>query len=369
MRPFLSRASRAGRERLRLLVEGGGDVGGGYGVDVRAHPRGDRDIGHRAEVLPLPRRRALVARAEEADRELRLRLGGGDQHVVEGDRRARSAIPDRLAVGLDEVGIAAGRGVHRFEGLGGEGRVLALGRRGEGAGPPRRARAGRCAGSGRAARSRTSTRTARRAGAAARRRPRSPAGPFWLISWQAAHRAETSSGPRSCISSMKIAMPLPTSAASPPMSVKSSTRSISMSPESARPRTAGASMPGLHWSFSLAPVPASRWANDLITPSTWSTLSGSVCPSSRTAWCSALLSGRRSPWSGRASSLPVPQRRRTAAERSALSSTVLPTPRSPVSTSERSGRPLTTRSSTTSKAASCSSRPASSGGRWPAPGA
>ena len=35
----------------------------------------------------------------------------------------------------------------------------------------------------------------------------------------------------------------------------------------------------------------------------------------------------------------MPQPRRTAAERIALSSTVLPTPRSPVSTTERSGRP------------------------------
>ena len=77
--------------------------------------------------------------------------------------------------------------------------------------------------------------------------------PDWLSSWQAAHSAETSSGPRSCISSMKMPMPLPTSAASPPRSVKSSTRSISMSPESARPRTAAASMPGLHWSLSFAP--------------------------------------------------------------------------------------------------------------------
>ncbi len=61
-------------------------------------------------------------------------------------------------------------------------------------------------------------------------------------------------------------MPLPTSAASPPTSVSSSTRSISMSPESARPRTAGASMPGLHCSRSLAAPPASRWAKDRITP-------------------------------------------------------------------------------------------------------
>ena len=64
-----------------------------------------------------------------------------------------------------------------------------------------------------------------------------------------------------------------------------------------------------------------------------------------------------------------PSRPGRPSERSALSSTVLPTPRRPVSTRERSGRPRATRSSTTSKACSCSSRPASSGGRWPAPGA
>ena len=152
---------------------------------------------------------------------------------------------------------------------------------------------------------------------------------------------------------MNTAMPRPRSAASPPRSVNSSTRSISTSPESARPRTAGASMPGCHWSRSRASGPASRCANDRITPSTWVTESSSGWPSSRTAWWSADDSGRRSPWSGRASSLPVPQPRRTAAERSALSSTVLPTPRSPVSTTLRSGRPLATRSRTTSKARSC----------------
>ena len=47
----------------------------------------------------------------------------------------------------------------------------------------------------------------------------------------------------------------------------------------------------------------------------------------------------------------------------------LPTPRSPVSTRLRSGRPRATRSSSTSKASSSESRPASSGGRCPAPGA
>ena len=53
-------------------------------------------------------------------------------------------------------------------------------------------------------------------------------------------------------------------------------------------------MPGFHWSRSLAPAPASRWAKDRITPSTWSTSSACGWPSSRTAWCSALDSGRRS---------------------------------------------------------------------------
>ena len=99
-------------------------------------------------------------------------------------------------------------------------------------------------------------------------------------------------------------------------------------------------MPGLHRSRAWRPAPACRSAKERITPSTWSACSGSGCASSRTAWCSALDSGRRRLWSGRASSLPVPQPLRTAWPRSALSSTVLPTPRSPVSTSDRSGRPL-----------------------------
>ena len=46
-----------------------------------------------------------------------------------------------------------------------------------------------------------------------------------------------------------------------------------------------------------------------------------------------------------------------------------PLGRSPVSTTLRSGRPRAIRSSTTSKASSCFARPASSGGRCPAPGA
>ena len=47
-------------------------------------------------------------------------------------------------------------------------------------------------------------------------------------------------------------------------------------------------MPGFHWSRSFAPAPASRWAKERITPSTWSTSSDCGWPSSRTAWCSAL---------------------------------------------------------------------------------
>ena len=85
--------------------------------------------------------------------------------------------------------------------------------------------------------------------------------------------------------------------------------------------------------------------------------------------CSALATGRRIDWSGRASSLPVPHSRCIAIDRNEFSSTVLPTPRSPVSTMLRSGRPRATRSSTISNWPISRSRPASSGGRWPAPGA
>ncbi len=158
--------------------------------------------------------------------------------------------------------------------------------------------------------------TARPAGAAGRRRPRSAARRAGDSSWQAAHSAETSSAPRSCISSMKIAMPVPTSVATAAASVNSSTRSISMSPESARPLLAGTSMPGCQRSRSLGaapprPVGAERCANALSTPRTSSIRSGARCrgASSRTAMCSAAASGRRSDWSGRASILPVPQRR------------------------------------------------------------
>ena len=71
-----------------------------------------------------------------------------------------------------------------------------------------------------------------------------------------------------------------------------------MSPESARPLTAGASMPGCHRSRSLAPAAASRWAKALITPSTWSTSSPCGWPSSRTATCRAALQRTAQPLVG-----------------------------------------------------------------------
>lgn len=180
-----------------------------------------------------------------------------------------------------------------------------------------------------------------------------------------------SSGLRSCISSMSSATPVPTSWASSATSVNSSTRSISMSPESARPCAAGTSMPGCQRSRSLAPSGAALSANALRMPRIASTRSGARCRTarSRIARCSAAESGRRRSASGRASTLPAPHPRLTAMDRSSPSSTVLPTPRRPVSTRLRSGRPRATRSSTTSKAETSLSRPASSGGRWPAPGA
>ena len=179
-------------------------------------------------------------------------------------------------------------------------------------------------------------------------------------------------GRRSCISSMRMRdaalhVRRPASATS----VNSSTRSISMSPESARPERTATSMPGCQRSRSFAPSGDERSANALRMPSTSSTRSGSGWRTarSRIARCSAAESGRRRSASGRASILPAPQPARTAIERSSPSSTVLPTPRSPVSTRLRSGRPRATRSSTISNASSSRSRPASSGGRCPAPGA
>src|ERR1700730_5263360 len=85
--------------------------------------------------------------------------------------------------------------------------------------------------------------------------------------------------------------------------------------------------------------------------------------------CSAAATGRLIDWSGRASILPVPQSRCIAIDLNVFSSTVLPTPRNPVSTMLRSGRPRATRSRTTSNWPISRSRPVSSGGRCPAPGA
>ena len=61
-----------------------------------------------------------------------------------------------------------------------------------------------------------------------------------------------------------------------------------MSPESARPRTAGASMPGLHRSLSFASGPASPLGEGPDHAEHVVDSSGSGWPSSRTAWCSAL---------------------------------------------------------------------------------
>ena len=144
-----------------------------------------------------------------------------------------------------------------------------------------------------------------------------------------------------------------------------------MSPESARPFLTGTSMPGCQRSLIFASDGVALSANALSTPRASSTRSGArwCTARSRTARCSAADSGRRRSASGRASILPAPHPARTAIERSSPSSTVLPTPRRPVSTRLRSGRPRATRSRTTSNAPSSRSRPASSGGRWPAPGA
>src|SRR5690606_37574234 len=70
---------------------------------------------------------ALVAAAEEADREFALRLRRGDSYVVGGDRGVGCDVPDDLRVRLDEVGVAVGRAVQRVEGLLGEGDLLPFG--------------------------------------------------------------------------------------------------------------------------------------------------------------------------------------------------------------------------------------------------
>ena len=161
-------------------------------------------------------------------------------------------VPGDLAVGLHEVGVAVGRLVQGVQ----RGRRRTRrppARPGPAArGRPPRGRAGRSAGSGTAARSSSWTPTARRAGGGGPAPTTISGAPCCESSWQAAQIAETSSGCTSCISSMNSAMPLPMSAATPAASLSSSTRSISMSPESARPVAAGTSMPGCQRSRTLA---------------------------------------------------------------------------------------------------------------------
>ena len=132
--------------------------------------------------------------------------------------------------------------------------------------------------------------------------------PDWLISWQAAQSAETSSGPRSCISSMKIADPL-ADVGGQPAEVGEQLDEVDLDVAGVGAAAHGggvdAGAPLLAQLRARAPPRAGRRSR--ITPSTWSTSSLCGWPSSRTAWCSALDSGRRSRWSGRASSLPVPQ--------------------------------------------------------------
>ena len=152
---------------------------------------------------------ARTAAAEEPDRELLLGLRRGDlmSSAVIGLRGA--SVPGDLAVGLDEVGVAVGGRVEGVERVLGELHVLALGRRDErevGRLPVEPVDPVR---SGTAARSSSCSPTARWAGAAGRRRPRSAAPPLWESSWQAAQSAETSAGRTSCISSMNSAMPDP----------------------------------------------------------------------------------------------------------------------------------------------------------------
>jgi hypothetical protein len=177
--------------------------------------------------------------------------------------------------------------------------------------------------------------------------------PCWDSSWQAAQIAETSSGCTSCISSMNSAMPLadvggqPGGVAEQLDQVDLHVAGVGPAPSPPARRCPAAS--------GRAPWrPAGRRsANALSTPRTAPSTPVRVAvagASSRSAMCSAEETGRRSDWSGRASILPVPQPRPIAAERSWLSSTVLPTPRSPVST-RRALRPaVAIRSRTTSNA-------------------
>ena len=194
------------------------------------------------------------------------------------DRAARRGVPGRLAVGLHEVGVAARGRVQRVQRVGVERRrpPVRPGRAARSRRPP--GRAGRSARTGTAARSRTSTPTAPRAGAAARPRPPPAARATGTARGRPRTAPRRRPGRRSCISSMRIATPVPTSAASSATSVNSSTRSISMSPESARPLRAARRCRAASGRAAWPRPGAERRANALSTPSTSSTRSGRAVP-------------------------------------------------------------------------------------------
>jgi hypothetical protein len=216
-----------------------------------ACPGRPAQLGHRVHVLPLRRGGPVVARPEEADRELGLGDRRGHRDVRGGDGGGGGDVPGDLAVRLHEVRVAVGGRVQRVERLGLEADLLPLGRReqrpvGGGAVQPVDAQVAEQP-LGVALRRRQHRRQVRQPRADDDERR-----PCCESSWQAAQIAETSSLCTSCISSMNSATPLPTSAASPAASLSSSTRSISMSPESARPLVTGTSMPGCQRSRTFA---------------------------------------------------------------------------------------------------------------------
>ena len=337
-----------------------------------AAPLRAAQLGHRVHVLALGRGGAVVARAEEADRELGLgdRRGHGD--VGGGDGGGGGDVPGDLAVGLHEVRVAVGGLVEGVEGGRLELDVLPLGR------GDQRAVGGLAVQPVDAQVAEQPLRVAlRRAEHGGQvREPRAD------DDQRRALLGELVAGGADGRDVVGLhVLHLVDEQRDPAADVGGDPGGVAEQLDQVDLHVAGVGPPGGRRDVDarLPPVadlrrPAGRrprWANALTTPSTSSIDSWSRCrgPSSRSAMCSAEETGRRSDWSGRASILPVPQPREIAAERSWLSSTVLPTPRSPVSTSERSGRPCAIRSRTTSKADSSVSRPASSGGRWPAPGA
>ena len=179
--------------------------------------------------------RPLVARPEEPDGELRLRLRRGHRDVLDGDRAARGRVPGRLAVGLHEVRIPAGRVEQRGQRIGGELGALPLDGREQCAVRVRAVQpvdpdvAEQPLGVG------LRRRTARPAGVAGRPRP-PPAAPWPGTAHGMPRTAPTRRRRRGPASRRSAARPRPRRrAASSATSVSSSTRSISMSPESALP--------------------------------------------------------------------------------------------------------------------------------------